>query len=77
MMVVVTAYSYEDLKALSTEVAADTCFARDGVATGIGFHALVCKMSEQVAFRYMQPTKPPTFDTDFPDAHYVRDFQVV
>jgi hypothetical protein len=25
----------------------------------------------------MQPTKPPTFDTDFPDAHYVRDFQVV
>lgn len=76
-MVVLTATDYAQFKVLAVSVNQDHVFARDGITAGIGFHVLACSTGEQLAVRYMQPTKPPTFDTDYPQRLYVRDFQVI
>jgi hypothetical protein len=76
-MVVLTATDYAQFKVLATAVNQDHVFARDGVSSGIGFHVLACSTGEQLAVRYMQTTKPSTFDTDYPQRQYVRDFQVI
>jgi hypothetical protein len=76
-MVVLTATDYAQFKVLAVSVNQDHVFARDGITAGIGFHCLACSTGEQLVVRYMQATKPPTFDTDFPTRQYVRDFQVV
>lgn len=81
-MVVITAASYADFKALTPilgQPSADAVqfFVRDGVGLGTGFQVVGINETQQVAFRWTDVVKPPTFDADYPKRLVVRDITIV
>jgi hypothetical protein len=81
-MVVVTANTYTDFKAmipLLGQLSADAVqiFSRDDTPPNVGFSVLAFNETQNLVIRWADNHKPASFNTDFVKAIVVRDFSVM